>query len=92
VNLTARNIHLTDQILAFLAAESPLPASTPAIHAALTSCDGWPHTACWDRHVDYAAVLRMLNRLAKRGEVEKWEPREAGRACCWRRLSLPEEP
>jgi hypothetical protein len=31
----ARNAHLTDQILAFLAIQSPLPASTPTIHAAL---------------------------------------------------------
>ena len=70
--LTARNVHLTDQILAFLADQSPLPASTPVIHAALQPpCDGWPHTSCRGRHVDYMAVYRTLNRLARSGQIEK---------------------
>lgn len=34
--LTARNVHLTDQILAVLAGWAPLPVSTSAIHAAPT--------------------------------------------------------
>lgn len=91
--LTARNVHLTDQILALLAEQSPLPVSTPAIHDALSPpCDGWPHTACRDRHVDYMAVYRILNRLARAGEVEKWSRLEDRRACYWRRLSIPEQP
>ena len=91
--LTARNVHLTDQILAFLASQSPLPASTPVIHAALQPpCDGWPHTACRGRHVDYTAVYRILNRLAAAREIEKWPPRDGGRACLWRRLTLPVQP
>ena len=88
--LTARNVHLTDQILAILADESPLPVSTMALHARLNPvCGGWPHTECWDRHVDYSAVYRMLNRLARLGEVEKW-PADGDRRCCyWRRLTIP---
>ncbi len=83
--LTARKVQLTDQILAVLAGQSPLPVSTPAIHAALQPpCDGWPHTACRGRHVDYTAVYRILNRLARAGEVEKWPPRDDRRACLWR--------
>lgn len=85
--LTARNIALTDQILAVLADESPLPASTMAVYAKLNgSCEGWPHAACRDRHVDYGAVLRILNRLARHGDAEKW-PVDSDRRCClWRRL------
>jgi len=90
---TARNVHLADQILAFLADQSPLPASTPAIHAALQPpCDGWPHTACRDRHVDYTAVSRTLNRLARAGQVEKWPPSDDRRTCLWRRLTVPVQP
>lgn len=86
--LAARNVHLTDQILAVLAGQSPLPVSTPVIHAALQPpCDGWPHTACRDRHIDYTAVYRTLNRLARAGKVEKWPPRDDRRACLWRLLA-----
>ena len=88
--LTARNIHLTDQILAVLAAESPLPVSTPALWAVLQPpCDGWPHATCRDGHVDYTAVYRILTRLAKAGEVEKWPAGEM-RYCLWRRLTITE--
>lgn len=88
--LTGRNVHLTDQILAVLADQAPLPVSTPVIHAALQpSCDGWPHAACWGRHVDYTAVSRILNRLAHVGEVEKWLPCDGRRTCLWRRLTVP---
>lgn len=88
--LTARNIALADQILAVLSAEAPLPVSTPAIHAALSPpCDGWPHTACRDRHVDYMAVYRILARLARAGEIEKWPVGEM-RYCLWRRLTTTE--
>jgi hypothetical protein len=83
--LTARNVALTDQILATLADESPLPISTTALWRKMSPpCDGWPHTECWDRHLDYAAVLRMLNRLARRGGVEKIRL-DGMRSCYWRR-------
>jgi hypothetical protein len=88
--LPARAVHLTDQVLAYLDAEAPLPASTPAVHAALQGpCDGWPHTACRYRHVDYTEVYRVLTRLARAGEVEKWAPSEDRRTCLWRRLTAP---
>jgi hypothetical protein len=91
--LTARNVHLADQILAFLADQAPLPASTPAIHTALQPpCDGWPHTACRGRHVDYMAVYRTLNRLARGGDIEKWPPSDDRRTCLWRRLTVPVQP
>ena len=83
--LTARNVALSDQILAALAGEGGLPISTVALHAKLSPpCDGWPHTDCWDRHLDYGTVLRLLNRLAKRGEVEKIEV-DGMRSRYWRR-------
>jgi hypothetical protein len=91
--MTARNVHLTDQILAVLADQSPLPVSTPAIHAALQGpCDGWPHTSCWGHHVDYTAIYRILTRLTRAGEVEKWPPTEDRRSCLWRRLTVPAWP
>jgi hypothetical protein len=89
----ARTVHLADQILAFLDGQSPLPASTPVIHAALQPpCDGWPHIGCRGRHVDYTAVYRTLGRLTRSGEVEKWSPSEDRRTCLWRRLSVPVQP
>jgi hypothetical protein len=92
-SLTARNVALTDQILAVLTGQSPLPVSTAAVHAALSPpCGGWPHTDCWERHVDYTAVYRMLCRLSRLGEVEKWAPDADRKACLWRRLSIPEVP
>ena len=51
--------------------------------------DGWPHTACRDRHVDYMAVYRILARLARAGEIEKWPVGEM-RYCLWRRLTTTE--
>jgi hypothetical protein len=91
--LTARSVHLTGQILAFLDGQSPLPASTPVIHAALQPpCDGWPHAACRGRHVDYMAVYRILERLARGGEVEKWPPCDERRTCLWRRLTAGTRP
>lgn len=90
---TARNVHLAGKILAVLDGHSPLPVSTPAIHAALQPpCDGWPHIACRDRHVDYTAVYRTLNRLARAGEAEKWPPGDDRRTCLWRRLTVPVQP
>jgi hypothetical protein len=83
-----RNVHLTGQILAFLADQSPLPVSTGVIHGALQpACEGWPHTRCWESHVDYSAVYRILNQLAARAEVEKWPPSDDRRSCLWRRLT-----
>ena len=83
--LTTRNVALTDQILAALADEGGLPISTSALHARLSPpCGGWPHTDCWDRHLDYATIYRLLNRLAKRGEVEKIRLEDM-RSRYWRR-------
>jgi hypothetical protein len=86
-------VNLRGQILAILDGHSPLPVSTPVIHAALQPpCDGWPHTTCRDRHVDYTAVYRTLNRLARAGQVEKWPPGEDRRTCLWRQLTVPVQP
>jgi hypothetical protein len=71
-SLTARNVHLTDQILAVLAAEGALPISTSALVAKLGEL---PY---------HAVVLRLLNRLARRGEVEKLEL-DGMRCLYWRR-------
>jgi hypothetical protein len=90
--VTARNIALTDQILAYLAEQAPLPVSTPQVYEALSPpCDGWPHKTCWDRHLGYMAVYSVLQRLHRRGEVEKWPRMEDRRACYWRRLTIREE-
>jgi hypothetical protein len=76
--MTARNVHITDQLLAVLADE-PLPVPTSYLLGKL-DLRGYQNT-----------VLRLLNRLTKRGEVEKWAP--AGpllsdtKCCYWRRLS-----
>jgi hypothetical protein len=93
-SLSARMVALTDQILAALDEESPLPVSTVALWRKLSPpCDGWPHTACRDRHLDYTAVYRALCRLARLGEIEKWAPdSDSGRrSCLWRRLTIPED-
>ena len=82
--LAARTVALTDQVLAALAGESPLPISTSALWRKLSPpCAGWPHTTCLP-HLEYRAVLRVLNRLADRGEVEKIRL-EGMRSCYWRR-------
>lgn len=79
--------------LAILASQAPLPVSTPVIHASLQPpCEGWPHTACWDRPVDYTAVYRTLNRLARAGQVEKWPPGKDRLTCLWRQLTVPGRP
>ena len=88
-----RNVNVAGEILAVLAGQSPWPVSTPVIHAALQPpCGGWPHTACRDRHVDYTAVYRTLNRLARSGQVEKWPPVDDRRTCLWRQLTVPAQP
>ena len=92
-SLSARMVALTDQILAALDEESPLPVSTAELWRKLSPpCDEWPHTACWERHLDYTAVYRALCRLARLGEVEKWAPDgDSDRhSCLWRRLTIPE--
>jgi hypothetical protein len=75
--LTAQNVHLTDQLLAALADEGPLPVSTSALLGKL-GLRGYQNT-----------VLRLLNRLARLGEIEKWPPDGDRRCCYWRRLSIP---
>ena len=64
----------TADIIAALEAEAPLPISTPRLVDKL----------CLQH--EYATVLRLLNGLAKRGEVEKW-PAGESRCCYWRRLN-----
>jgi hypothetical protein len=68
-----RSQWITRQILAALEAEAPLPVSTTRLVGKL----GLQH--------EYPTVLRVLNRLAKAGEVEKW-PAVERRCCYWRRL------
>jgi hypothetical protein len=72
--LTARNVALTDQICAALDDEWPLPVSTLALNAKLGH-------AGYQNHAD---VLRILNRLAKAGEVEKIRLEDM-RSCYWRK-------
>jgi hypothetical protein len=71
-NLTSENLARTDQITAYLAAQAPLPVSTGQILDTL-GLRGYDGT-----------VNRLLNRLAKRGEIEKWPASEDHRSCYWR--------
>jgi hypothetical protein len=59
--LTARNVHLTDQVLAVLAESGPLPISTKQVTEAVGLEGGFHQAEVW----------RVLARLAKRGEAEK---------------------
>lgn len=94
--LTARNVALTDQILATPADEYPLPISTVALWRKIR---GGPDERDFrevlaeaiaasngngPRPVGHGEVLRILNRLAKRGVVEKMLP-EGMQSCYWRR-------
>jgi hypothetical protein len=71
-NSRARSAWIRRDILAALEAEAPLPVSTPHLVDRL----------CLQH--EYATVLRLLNSLAKAGEVEKWHAGET-RCCYWRR-------
>jgi hypothetical protein len=86
--LTARNVALTDQILALLDAESPLPASTPELYRKLgrVPLPYWRQDEQPADPVYYSEFYRMLARLARLGEIEKWAPDADRRACYWRRL------
>jgi hypothetical protein len=66
---------LTARILGVLEAEEPLPVSTPAL------------LDCLKMRGHHGTVLRMLNRLARLGEVEKWAASGDTRCCYWRRLT-----
>lgn len=72
--LTRDNEILTDLLLEALERESPVPISTLALSAKVGH----------DNYQNYSSVLRMLNRLAKRGEVEKIRLEDM-RSCYWRR-------
>lgn len=84
--LTARNVALTDQILAALADEGGLPISTMGLLGKLNAA--YPEPTLRDLlnaagsgelsgdgprplRVYHGDLLRILNRLAKRGDVEK---------------------
>jgi hypothetical protein len=93
--LNPRSIAITDQILATLAADAPLPVTTnhvwrtispyrPRSERLLASIDS-------GQYVPYSEVLRLLNLLARRGEIEKWPANEDRRSCLWRWLTIPEE-
>lgn len=75
--LTARNVALTDQILAAMADEGGLPVSTMGLLDKL------------GMRGEHGTVLRMLNRLAHLGEVEKITLPDM-RCRYWRRW--PQEP
>jgi hypothetical protein len=70
--LSPANIALTDQILAALDEEGALPISTPALLDKL------------GLRGHHGTVLRLLNRLARLGEVEKIELEDM-RCLYWRR-------
>jgi hypothetical protein len=89
--LTARNVALTDQILATLADEGCLPISTmglleklrplpPAIAERLAAFRS-------GRPLLHSELLRLLNRLAERGEIEKITV--PGMRCRYWRLPMP---
>jgi hypothetical protein len=80
--MSAHNAAITERILDLLDQEAPLPISTSAILKRL-GLRGLNATA-----------LQLLNRLARRGEVEKFPPCEPGGCCYWRRLggSAPAAP
>lgn len=102
--LTARNVALTDQVLAALAEEGGLPISTmglldklnaaypePTLRDLLDAADSGELSGNGPRplRVSHADLLRILNRLAKRGEVEKITLPDM-RCRYWRRW--PQEP
>jgi hypothetical protein len=97
--LTARNVALTDQILAALTDEGGLPISTmglleklnaaypePTLRDLLGAASSGQLSGEGERplRVYHGDLLRMLNRLAKRGEVEKIEVPDM-RCRYWRR-------
>ena len=76
--LTARNVALTDQVLAALADEGGLPFSTMGLLGKLNAA--YPEPTIGDllagrdadpRRVQHWDLLRILNRLARSGEAEK---------------------
>ena len=71
-SLSPVNVARTDQITAYLADQAPLPVSTGQIIDAL-GLRGYDTT-----------VNRLLNRLAVRGEIEKWPASPDRRSCLWR--------
>jgi hypothetical protein len=101
--LTARNVALTDQVLATLTDEGGLPISTMGLleklnegHPAPTLA-GLLHAARsgalsgggeQSSRVYHGDLLRVLNRLAKRGEVEKITLPDM-RCRYWRRWGTP---
>ncbi len=64
-SLSARSVRLSDQVLAALDEEAPLRVSTAALLAKVGLSES-----------DRAIVLRLLNRLAGRGEAKKIELEE----------------
>jgi hypothetical protein len=93
--LSPRSIAVTDQILAILAEESPLPVPTGVLWRKLSPMPATVRERCEaidsGRVVLYSETLRLLNLLARRGEIEKWPASEDRRSCLWRRLTIPEE-
>lgn len=73
--LTASNAVLCADILDVLEAESPVPVHTMYIADRLGA------------RGEYGTLLRMLNRLARRGDVEKWAASGDKRCCYWRKLT-----
>jgi hypothetical protein len=77
-SLSARSVGITDQILSVLAGEGCLPISTTELLAKLNT--RYPGPALADLiagtppdplRVGHAELLRLLNRLARLGDVEK---------------------
>ena len=76
--ISLRSVRVTDQILAVLAEEWPLPVPTGVI----------------EEHTGYGArygqlTYRMLQRLARRGEVEKFTLPDM-RSRYWRLAGAPQ--
>lgn len=93
VNLTGRSQQITADIIAVLEAEAPLPISTARllarINPPLRTIGERMEAIEAGRLVMHGELLRLLNRLAKRGEVEKWPAGGDQRSCYWRRLGEP---
>jgi hypothetical protein len=77
-SLSGRSVGVTDQILAVLAAEGCLPIPTTELLAKLNARHPGPTLADLiagappdPLRVGHAELLRLLNRLDRRGEVEK---------------------
>lgn len=95
-SLSPRSVGVTDRILAVLASEGRLPIPTTELLAKLNTAHPGPTPADLiageppdPLRVGHAELLRLLNRLAHRGEVEKI-PVPDMRCLYWRCIPVTE--